>query len=80
MTLSIEWWWAYQSQIESQFGFSRIREDVASRMASRIKTNDIIIADVAECFNADGSCKSNASVYPTVRSKGLTHLGWEVFR
>ena len=45
-----------------------------------VRENNLIIADVAECFNADGSCKSNASVYPTVRSKGLTHLGWEVFR
>ena len=46
MTLSIEWWWAYQSQIETQFGFSRIREDVASRIASRIKTKDVAIGEI----------------------------------
>ena len=46
MTLNTEWWWNYQSEIDNQFGFSRIREDVASRIASRIKTNDINIADI----------------------------------
>ena len=46
LTLNIEWWWTYQSEIEVQFGFSRIREEVASRMASRIKTNNVTIADV----------------------------------
>jgi len=46
LTLNTEWWWAYQSEIESQFGFSRIREDVASRIASRIRTKNVPLADI----------------------------------
>ncbi len=38
MAFDIEWWWNFQYRIELQFGFSRIREDVASRFASRIFT------------------------------------------
>ena len=32
----MSWWWEFQSRISDQFGFSRIREEVASRLASRI--------------------------------------------
>ena len=48
MTFSTEWWWDYQSQIESQFGFSRIREDVASSLASRIPTKAVNMVDLVK--------------------------------
>ena len=40
MAFDIEWWWDFQDRIEDQFGFSRIREDVASRFASRVFTQE----------------------------------------
>ena len=40
MAFDIEWWWSFQDSIDDQFGFSRIREDVASRFASRIFTQE----------------------------------------
>ena len=40
MAFDIEWWWNLQDRIEVQFGFSRVREDVASRFASRIFTQE----------------------------------------
>jgi len=45
-----------------------------------VRDDNLIVADVSECFNLDGSPKTNASVYSTCRSKGLTDLGFEVFR
>ena len=45
-----------------------------------VRNGNLIVADISECFNSDGSAKTNASVYPTKRSKGLTDLGFEVFR
>jgi uncharacterized Rossmann fold enzyme len=38
LAFDIEWWWDFQDSIDDQFGFSRIREDVATRFASRIFT------------------------------------------
>ena len=38
MAFDIEWWWSFQNRIDDQFGFSRIREDVASHLASRVFT------------------------------------------
>ena len=35
MTFDIEWWWKFQEEISTQFGFSKIREDVATRLVSR---------------------------------------------
>jgi uncharacterized Rossmann fold enzyme len=40
LTFDIEWWWSFQDSIDDQFGFSRIREDVASRFVSRIFTQE----------------------------------------
>ena len=40
MAFDIEWWWDFQDRIDGQFGFSRIREDVASRFASRVFTQE----------------------------------------
>ena len=45
-----------------------------------VRDDNIIISDKSECFYPDGRCKTSASVYPTKRSKGLTHLGWEALR
>ena len=43
MTFEIDWWWNYQDQINKQFLFSRIREDVAACLVSRLKfTNNSI--------------------------------------
>ena len=32
MTFDIDWWWDFQDQINTQFNFSRTREEVATRM------------------------------------------------
>ena len=45
MAFDIEWWWDFQDRIEDQFGFSRIREDVASRFASSVFTQEGDISD-----------------------------------
>ena len=37
MTFDIDWWWDYQSEISTHFGFSKCRENVASRIVSRLK-------------------------------------------
>jgi uncharacterized Rossmann fold enzyme len=39
------WWWKFQNRISDQFGFSRIREEVASRLASRILMQEGDIAN-----------------------------------
>ena len=43
-------------------------------------TDKIIVADKKECFYENGDCRVSVSVYPTRSSKGLTDLGFEVFR
>ena len=43
-------------------------------------TDKIIVADKKECFYENGDCRVSVSVYPTFKSKGLTDLGFEVFR
>ena len=45
-----------------------------------VRNDNLIIADASECFYKNGDCKTSASVYPSSRSKGLTDLGFEVFR
>ena len=43
MTFETDWWWGYQDKINKQFLFSRIREDVAACLVSRLKfTNNSI--------------------------------------
>ena len=36
MTFDIDWWWDFQDQINTQFNFSRIREEVATRMVANL--------------------------------------------
>ena len=43
-------------------------------------TNNIIVADKKECFYENGDCRTSVAVYPSRKSKGLTDLGFEVFR
>ena len=45
MSFDTGWWWSYQSLISDQFGFSHIREEVASRLASRILVQEEDIAN-----------------------------------
>ena len=45
-----------------------------------VRDGNLIVADVSECFNPDGSAKVSTAVYPSSQSKGLTDLGFEVFR
>ena len=45
-----------------------------------VRNGNLIVADVSECFNSDWSAKLSTAVYPSRRSKGLTDLGFEVFR
>ena len=36
MSFAIDWWWPFQEEINSQFGFSKSREKVSSRLISRL--------------------------------------------
>ena len=36
MTFEIDWWWKFQEEINSQFQFSRIREELAAKLVSRL--------------------------------------------
>ena len=36
MSFGIDWWWPLQEKINSQFGFSKSREKVSSRLISRL--------------------------------------------
>jgi len=36
LSLAIDWWWSFQEEINSQFGFSKSREEVSSRLISRL--------------------------------------------
>ena len=36
MSFAIDWWWPLQEEINSQFGFSKSREEVSSRLISRL--------------------------------------------
>lgn len=47
MTFDIGWWWKFQEEISVQFDFSKIREDVASRLVSDTKQN---ISSIRECI------------------------------
>ena len=45
MTFDIDWWWKFQDQISTQFNFSRIREEVATRMLSHFNFSNSAISD-----------------------------------
>jgi len=47
MTFDIDWWWEFQDQINTQFNFSRIREEVATRMVAH---SDFIKTSIAHYF------------------------------
>ena len=36
MSFAIDWWWPLQEEINTEFGFSRTREEVSSRLISRL--------------------------------------------
>ena len=36
MSFAIDWWWPLQEEINTEFGFSRSREEVSSRLISRL--------------------------------------------
>ena len=36
MTFEIDWWWKFQNEINSQFNFSEVREEIAARLVSRL--------------------------------------------
>lgn len=36
MSFAIDWWWPLQEEINTEFGFSRFREEVSSRLISRL--------------------------------------------
>ena len=36
MTFEIDWWWKFQDEINSQFNFSVVREEIAARLVSRL--------------------------------------------
>ena len=36
MSFAIDWWWPLQEKINTEFGFSRSREEVSSRLISRL--------------------------------------------
>ena len=45
MTFDIDWWWKFQDQINTQFNFSRTREEVATRMLSHFNFSNSAISD-----------------------------------
>ena len=45
MTFDIDWWWEFQDQINTQFNFSRTREEVATRMLSHLNFSKTAISD-----------------------------------
>ena len=45
MTFDIDWWWKFQDQINTQFNFSRTREEVATRMLSHFNFSKSVISD-----------------------------------
>ena len=47
MTFDTGWWWKFQEEISVQFDFSKIREDVASRLVSDTKQN---ISSIRKCI------------------------------
>jgi uncharacterized Rossmann fold enzyme len=47
LTFDIGWWWKFQEEISVQFDFSKIREDVASRLVSDTKQN---ISSIRKCI------------------------------
>jgi len=36
LSFGIDWWWPLQEEINTEFGFSRLREEVSSRLISRL--------------------------------------------
>ena len=46
MTFDTSWWWKLQDEISLQFGFSKIREDVASRLVSGKKQD---VSSIQRC-------------------------------
>lgn len=47
MTFDASWWWKLQDEISIQFGFSKIREDVASRLVSGKKQD---VSSIKRCI------------------------------
>jgi hypothetical protein len=47
LTFDTGWWWKFQEEISVQFDFSKIREDVASRLVSDTKQN---ISSIRKCI------------------------------
>ena len=45
MTFDIGWWWKFQDQINTQFNFSRTREEVATRMLAHFNFSNSTISD-----------------------------------
>ena len=45
MTFDIDWWWKFQDQINTQFNFSRTREEVATRLLSHFNFSKSAISD-----------------------------------
>ena len=43
MAFDIKWWWKYQKDIEKQFSFSKVREELAVNLSSRyFKSNNAL--------------------------------------
>tara|TARA_B100000029_G_scaffold224084_1_gene221999 strand:+ start:1004 stop:1642 length:639 start_codon:yes stop_codon:yes gene_type:complete len=67
MTFEIGWWWRYQDKINEQFSFSKVREDVASRLVSRLNFTNTSIKSSFE--NRDlvivGAAITESSIIPS---------------
>jgi uncharacterized Rossmann fold enzyme len=48
LTFDTGWWWKFQEEISVQFGFSKDREDVVSRLITGLKQNNSSIRDSIE--------------------------------
>jgi len=64
MAFDTGWWWDYQNLISEQFGFSHIREEVASRLASRILVQE---GDIANHFRDRDMTVVGAGILPSTK-------------
>ena len=63
MTFDIDWWWDFQDQINTQFNFSRIREEVATRMVAH---SEFLKTSISHYFRGRDLVLIGAAINPTL--------------
>ena len=66
MTFEIDWWWKFQDEINSQFQFSKVREELAAKLVSRLNftKSSIKSSFVGRDFVVVGAGLSESSELP----------------